>query len=585
MLSRQQVFPETHLPDGKEVLDQGRALVADWQLGPSAFLSYYQVESEAAYKRQSVEAGRIGQHAHMGFRDKHKSQRAFYDITDKALQKNVRVDRIGLCLDWSMGFPRAMRDKQLRGTGLLLDQTQDFVDVANAAPAAAHFGDFVLGFPGALENTQSALAAGSTIIGNLGQYFTFRLPYWNDDIATTTATLQAIGLMSAQPVEVLVHSNLDDGFAAVFEDLSCALGAAMLERRIIEGLAGATITHCFGHHYSTPLLRLGFQKALSLVSPAPGSMIYGNTVRYQGDDAQNFASLAGYLQLDILSQRHCPSGHAINPVPVTENRRIPEIDEILDAQLFAATLVDASSGYDCFYESQQVDAIADKLVINATKFYSNVIAGFTEAGIDTDDAFEMMLAIRRIGGKRLEQLYGPGQQPEVQAKRVPVVESDTVREIHHLVTVNVAQVDCEDRKILSTAGLKVVVASTDVHEHSKLMLEGIFRQLGLEPIDGGVSADPQQLADISESSEADVIALSTYNGVALTYYRQLRDILIEKGLEIPLLIGGQLNEIPDDSTSSIPVDVESRLREEGASVCHGVLDAIPVLKQLLLDRH
>ena len=67
--------------------------------------------------------------------------------------------------------------------------------------------------------------AGVTTIGNLGQYFTFQLPGWKDDIATTRSTLTAIGLMAAQPVEVMVHSNLDDGFAAVFQDLASALGA------------------------------------------------------------------------------------------------------------------------------------------------------------------------------------------------------------------------------------------------------------------------------------------------------------------------------------------------------------------------
>src|ERR1700675_1163805 len=61
--------------------------------------------------------------------------------------------------------------------------------------------------------TPAALVAGTTAIGNLGQYFTFRLPYWDDDIATTEATVTALGLIAAQDVEILVHSNLDDGFA------------------------------------------------------------------------------------------------------------------------------------------------------------------------------------------------------------------------------------------------------------------------------------------------------------------------------------------------------------------------------------
>ena len=33
-------------------------------------------------------------------------------------------------------------------------------------------------------------------------------------------------------------------------------------------------------------------------------------------------------------------GALVNPVPVTENLRIPDVDEILDAQLFAARLAE-----------------------------------------------------------------------------------------------------------------------------------------------------------------------------------------------------------------------------------------------------
>ena len=52
------------------------------------------------------------------------------------------------------------RAERGRGTGMILPDVEDFVRLANAAPVAAHFGDFVLGFPAALENTQAALAAG-----------------------------------------------------------------------------------------------------------------------------------------------------------------------------------------------------------------------------------------------------------------------------------------------------------------------------------------------------------------------------------------------------------------------------------------
>ena len=43
------------------------------------------------------------------------------------------MDRYGLCLDWSMALPRAVRAKAQRGTGMILPGVEDFVALANAA--------------------------------------------------------------------------------------------------------------------------------------------------------------------------------------------------------------------------------------------------------------------------------------------------------------------------------------------------------------------------------------------------------------------------------------------------------------------
>ena len=583
-LKRRDVLPEPELPSGGEVLAEGAALAGDWRVEGSAFLDYYRVPDEMTYKRQCMESGRIMQHAHMGFRDREKSRRAFVRIHDQVAARGGRVDRFGLCLDWSMGFPRAERGERLQGTGLILDGPEAFADVANAAPVATHFGDFMLGFPAALENTCAALAAGSTVIGNLGQYFTFRLPDWQDDIAATRSTLAAIGLMAAQPVTVMVHSNLDDGFAAVFEDLSCALGAALIERHIVENLAGGTITHCFGHHCTTPVLRLAFQRALARLSPNPGSMIYGNTTAYDGTPAENYAGLGSYLMLDIAGQMTRPSGHAVNPVPVTENERIPEVDEIIDAQCFARRQAELAEGYLGVIDFAAVDAMAARMEEAARRFHQNVFEGLAAAGFDTQDAFEMLLAVRRIGGRRLEQLFGPGEVDREARCRRPIVRSDTVRELEHQVGMHLSRMDASACSHIRERALTVLTASTDVHEHGKRLIEGVLDGLGVSVVDGGVSAEPGDLARLAESRACAGIALSTYNGVALTYFCRLRDELAERGLAIPVMMGGQLSEIPEDSGDSLPVDVGDRLTSEGAIPCRSVKDMLPVLMELAPGR-
>lgn len=579
-LDRGRIFPEQELPCSKDIIAQGHKLAKIWKVGHSEFLTANNCSSESEYKRRRMNSSKLMQHAHVGFRDKSKSFRAVSEIYESTMARGVTVDRYGICLDWSMGFPQEIRKNQLQGTGLVLDDPDDFSRLCNVAPVACHFGDFVLGFPGALENTQAALSAGSTIIGNLGQYFSFNLPGWSDDIQTTRATLTAIALMAKQPQEILVHSNLDDGFAGVFSDLSCALGAAMVEGYLVEDLMGAKITHCYGHHYSTPLLRFAFQQALSQVSTNPGSMIFGNTARYQGNEAENYASLSGYLAVDIAAQKSNPSGHAINPVPVTENLRIPDVAEIIDAQLFAHRLIEVNDGYGTLVDPEQVSNLVDELIAGAKTFQSNLMSEFENAGIKIDDAFEMFLAIRRIGGKRLEALFGPGKVDRNSGSRTAIVLSDTVREIQSAVLNQVSLLNAYGADKLKHNTLQVVVASTDVHEHGKMLVEGVFRELKIQTIDGGISVDPDKLALIAESNNADAIALTTHNGVALTYFDQLKDQLDEIGLGIPVIMGGQLNEIPDDSESSLPTDVSPQLEKLGAIVCKDIHAAMPCLIEL-----
>jgi methylmalonyl-CoA mutase cobalamin-binding subunit len=584
-LDRSLVIPELELPPGAELLADGRALAKTWTVGPSVFLAEVGEASEAAYKRSQMAKGRIMRHAQIGYRDPEKSRRAYAEIHAQVAAAGSRVDRYGLCLDWAMGYPRDRRPADLRGTGMILEGPEAFARLANAAPVAPHFGDFVLGFPAAVETVQAALAAGSTTIGNLGQYFTFRLPGWDDDVAATAATVTALGLIAGQQVEVLVHSNLDDGFAATLSDLASALGAALIEKYLIEELIGGRVSHCYGHHFSEPLSRLAFQMALARANPTPGTMVYGNTMSYRGDAAANYASLANYLLVDVLAQARKPSGHAVNPVPVSENRRIPEIDEVVDAQLFADRLIAQAEGHLPLVDPAEAEALADRLRQGGERFRDRTLAGLAEAGFAIDDPMELMLALRRIGARRLEALYGPGPAaPDEAGERRPLVPASALKDLDRMAEERLARTAEADRALVAAAGLTALVASTDVHEHGKGLVERLFAGLGVGLLDGGVSCDPDDLAETARQSGADLIALSSYNGIALEFMAALKRELEQRDLAIPVLIGGRLNQIPEGSNSSLPVEVGDELNALGALVCREVEDAVPALVDLARRR-
>ncbi|MEZ5798538.1 MAG: cobalamin-dependent protein [Paracoccaceae bacterium] len=556
---------DPRLSPGADLLAAGRALARDWRLGPCPFLREERVASEAEYKRRTAAQGRIMQHAHIGFRNVDRTIWAMAEVHDKCRAAGVTVDRFGITLDWSMGYPPDRRAKATRGTGIVLTGPEDFARITHAAPAANHFGDFMLGLPGAVENTCAALAAGASSLGNLGQYFTFRLPYWDDDVATTEATVKALGLIAAQEAEVLVHSNLDDGFAGLFIDMACALGMVLIEKHIVEGLIGARIGHCYGHHFSDPLSRAAFHAALAQVTDTPGTMIFGNTVAYQSSAAGNYASLSSYLMADILALGRWPLGHAINPVPVTENLRIPDVEEIIDAQTFAHRLVQHAPFYDAIFDWPKVQEMADRLVEGGRRFAAATLAGLADRGVATDDPAALMLAIRRMGPRRMEALFGPGA--EGPRGRSPLIAAEWARELDHKAAAWVAGQPPLARR------LRVCIGTTDVHEHGKYLVEQALAGLGAEIVDAGVAVDPETLVARARDAGADAIAISTYNGVALSYSTAVLAAMQAQGVSARLLVGGRLNEVPADSNSGLPVEVSGDLARLGVTPCKD-LDAM-----------
>jgi methylmalonyl-CoA mutase cobalamin-binding subunit len=563
---------DPRLRPGRDLLAAGKALSRDWRLGPCPFLSEQAVASEALYKRRVAATGRVMQHAHIGYRNVDRTIWAIGEVHGTCASRGVTVDRFGITLDWSMGYPEAMRAKATRGTGIVLSGPEDFARITHAAPAAAHFGDFMLGLPGAVENTCAALAAGASSFGNLGQYFTFRLPYWDDDVATTEATVTALGLLAAQDAEILAHSNLDDGFAGIFLDMASALGMVLIEKHVVEGLIGVSLAHCYGHHFSDPLSRAAFHAALARVSDTPGTMIFGNTVAYQAEAAGNYASLASYLLADTVALRRWPTGHAVNPVPVTENIRIPDIEEIIDAQTFAHRLAEHAPFYDAVFDWQKVEAMADRLVEGGRRFAAATLEGLGDRGVPMDDPAAILLAIRRMGPKRMEALFGPG---EADARgRVPLVAAVWARELDHKAE---SWVRGKDR--LARA-VRICIGTTDVHEHGKYLVEQALDVLGAVLTDAGVAIDPETLVERAVESGADAIAISTYNGVALSYTRAVLVAMKARGLALPVMVGGRLNEVPKESNSGLPADVTEDIRALGCRPCASLDDMLEALREI-----
>ncbi len=567
---RDTLLPEAGLPPTAALLAEGRALAGRHRQRRAAFHRHYDVASEVEYKQRRAAAGELMFHSTLGYRELARTRDACAEVWRQLECDGGRLDRVGIIFDQSMAYPAAERGEALRGAGLVVDDLDALAALGDCAPVALHFGDFVIGFPNALENTAAALAAGATTVGNLGQYWCFRRAGRDDDVAATLASVRAIALLAAQPETVIVHSNLDDGWGSQFEDLACTLGAVLLERYLVEDLLGATLGHCYGHTFSAPLTRLAFQRALVTSGSGYGTMIYGNTTGYRAGapPETGYAAMAGYLLVDMLGQRTLASGHAINPIPVSEAERIPEPAEIVAAHRFARRLAEGLPGFADLLDPDTVDATAATLVANGRRFRDNVLAGLTRAGIDTTDAVETMLALRRLGARRLERLWGPGESDPGQAGgRRARVASPVAEELRRAAQRVLGALAPEIGERLRARAPVVVVASSDVHEYGKAVLQRVLAELGAQVIDAGTHAEPQRLVALARESGADCIALGTYNGIALDYAARLGTALRASAPALPVFIGGCLNQVPEGSNTSLPVDVSAQVAAMGFTPC------------------
>lgn len=509
----------------------------------TAFCDEHGVGSEAEYKRRRRDAGELTYHAHIGLSD--------WDATEAALDRIVAglgeydhtLDRFGLCLSRAMSLPDAERGRAMKETGPVLD-ADDWARVA-AAPAQPHLGDFMIGTPAGAENARRALGVGITTIGNLGQHFAFEPPGGYDDEALTRITVDALRLMRADGA--LVHSYLDDGPAMQFSHYGGYLGWAALELHVVEGLLGARLAHCYGGLVPNPAHRAIVGLALDHLRDGDsiGSMIYGNTVEYGRNREGNLAVLTTSVMIDIATQLRRPTGHAINPVPLTEAERIPDADEILEVQLMARELEYEVRRGAPLLDWAWVERRAIEAVAYARAFRDGALALFARRGVDVGDAAALLLALRRMQPAELERAV------RVTAPR-DLLALETWK---HGVVATLAE--RARRTLPRLDGRRIVLAALEVHDVVRDALARELPQAGAQVIVLSSSISPEQLARAAADEDADTVIVATYNGGALTLGEQLMHAL---GDDVRVVFGGVLNE---DDGGPLPVDARPGLEALG----------------------
>jgi len=537
------------IPDCNDVVACGYDTARQIKPGTSAFLEKYGCSSELEYKCQCMKEGRIMYHAHIGMNDMPTTARALQQIYSHLDTLGFRMDRAGFAFDRRMGLPSDLHHSVAAETGPMLNSVADWNSIAQAAPIQPHLGDFMIGQPASLVNTVNALRIGCTTIGNLSQFFTFEAPGWKNRLATTVETIKSIALLGPfREQGMMLHSYLEDGYGALFKHCSTVAAWAKLEHYIVEELLGAKLSHCIGGLTSDPIKRAGWVLALQRIHKGEqvGSMIYGDTISFGPDFDKNRAVTAEYLLWDILVQKHSPSGHAVLPLPVTEAIRIPSAQEIIEAQCFGRQLEATATRLYPHVDFSAAEAFADTVCQDGNRIYENALQGLKHGGVDCRNPLQMLYVLKNLGAQDFETLFADDVNTNVSAKTDMFLLSQNVIDDYRPLFVS-----AEMRKKLR--GRQLLLASSDVHEHAIGALAQLLSEAGAEVINLGAEQTPQDLVAQLMRQSADALLLSTHNGMALEYARELKSSMESNQLVLPVVLGGVLNQKVDDAALPVPV--------------------------------
>ena len=112
---------------------------------------------------------------------------------------------------------------------------------------------------------------------------------------------------------------------------------------------------------------------------------------------------------------------------------------------------------------------------------------------------------------------------------------------------------------------RLLVASTDVHQNAIVILDQLLSLSGASVINLGAEKDPDEIVSRAQREGVDAILVSTHNGNALQYAQCLKAELDKLNLNIPVIMGGRLNQKVEHEP--LPVDVSRELKALGFLPC------------------
>ncbi len=571
-------FEYKDLPDMNEIRSRIDKIAVQTTIGETLFFKKYGVKSEAEFKRKAMKEGYISKHSHIGWNSWDETAKNVEYIYNELERRGSYITRMGFIFDWIMGVPEEYRSRLQPGTGLIFKNPDEWKAIGQIVPIQPHMSDHMIGCPNALENAKLALEAGVTSLGNVSHYFTYEYPGIELERERTVNSLLGFGLMGKFE-GTIVHSNLDDGYGNQFHDLANLTGWTMIERYLVEDLLGASMTFSYGNLFSNPISRIVFNMVCDAtnVKETPGTMTFGNTIDYSMDFSRNYGALCSFSLADAICQRHKPTGHAVASVPVSEACRVPAPDEIIDGHLCIDMMIEKSKFLEPFIDWSKVEAERDVLLACGRVFFERVMNGLDDLGVDTQHPGEVFAALKAIGAEQLEINFGVGRKEKAAMRgREPVKPTDVIKTLQDKQNKIFASAGHIEREL---EGMKVLIGTTDIHDYAKEMIKSLCNIAGADVFDLGTYVTAQEVIENILETESKVVVISTYNGIALSFAKELVKLMNKNGMDdVVIIMGGLINENLDGSM--LAVEVTEDVKALGINCDNRMETIVPTIKKI-----
>jgi methylmalonyl-CoA mutase cobalamin-binding subunit len=567
------------LPDGRALVSDGRALARKLRVGTTRYQQRHRVRSERFYKERCRSDRTITYYINLGLKSWPETRDALRWIQSECRRRKLRVDRVSMTADRRMGLPPELRAEAIEETGIMFWSDKDWAGVGTEIEVQGILNDHTVGSPASIVNATAAIEAGISYIGNLSQQ-SYGYPNWSDDVEQMANTVVAMGMLAEKKSDgVVLDSYIDDGYCGSFHDAATSLGWCLFHHYVARDLIGVAHSPSYGSSFADPLLKAAFGLALDAVNVerVPPSLVHGDTNSLRPEDSfdRSAATVATDVFFTVARELRFPTGAAVHATPLSEPVRIPTPEDIVQSLEIGNEAERRARASLELIDWRPAQELAERIKVAGERVLERLLDGLGSFGVDRRDPLQLLLATRRLGAARIEELYGVGEPDSAYPRGfVPVAETDTYRRLVRHRREALESIASKGRPRPDLRGVSVVAASGDVHEYGLYVVVSVLRDLGASVVDLGTSVDPELAVQAAAETAADAIAFSTYNGMALSVGRELRNALERRRLPTWLFIGGRLTEDLDGAKS---VDVGSELERLGAIPCVSVDDMVASL--------